>query len=108
MDTNQPDPEETGSKPDLSPRTEEKLERAATRRTRDRRAKKVILIGSVASFLGFFGLSIAGSQFTGAQAIDTQATGTETPAVISSGHHHDDDGGTTSVNGLPQIRTRTS
>lgn len=109
MDVNQPDPQETGAVLDKPPQTGKKLERAATRRTRDGRAKKIILIGSVASFLEFFGLSIAGGQFTGTQARDTQAA-TETPAVISSDHHHGDDehGGTTSINGLPQIRTRTS
>jgi hypothetical protein len=111
MDAYQPGPDETGQVPDRSQRAGKKLERSATRRARDGRAKKVILIGSVASFLGFFGLSIAGGQFTGTQATDTQATAIETPAVISSDHHHDDDEqhhGTTIVNGQQQIRTRTS
>ncbi len=89
--------------PDESPRAGKKLERAAKRRERETRAKRIILAGSLASFLGFFGLSMAAEPFTSIQTADAQA-----PAV-TAGHHDDDEGhGSAFVNGQPQIRTRTS
>lgn len=90
--------------PDESPRAGKKLERAAKRRERETRAKRIILVGSLASFLGFFGLSMAAEPFTSTQTADIQA-----PAMVTSSDHDDDeDEGPAFLNGQPQIRTRTS
>lgn len=92
--------------PNESTRAGKKLERATKRREQETRAKRLILIGSLASFLGFFGLSVAAQPFTGAQATDTQA-----PALAAPSHHddHDDeDHGQAFFNSGAQIRTRTS
>ncbi len=91
--------------PNESTRAGKKLERAAKRQERETRAKRIILIGSLASFLGFFGLSVAAQPFTSTQATDTQA-----PAAAPS--HHDDDEHEARAffnnNNGAQIRTRTS
>lgn len=90
--------------PDDSLQTEKKLERATKRRERGTRTKRMILVGSLASFLGFFGLSMAAEPFTGTQTGDTQP-----PAIVApSDHDEDEDEGPAFFNGQPQIRTRTS
>lgn len=92
--------------PNESTRDGKKLERAAKRQERETRAKRIILIGSLASFLGFFGLSVAAQPFSGAQV-----TGTQAPASAAPSHDDDDDdedhGPALFTNGA-QIRTRTS
>lgn len=90
--------------PNESPRADKKQERSIKRRERETRAKRIILAGSVVSFLGFLGLSVAAQPFTSVQPTDTQ-----TPALVTSGHHDDDEHEERAfINGQPQIRTRTS
>jgi hypothetical protein len=90
--------------PNESTRAGKKLERATKRQERETRAKRIILIGSLASFLGFFGLSVAAQPFTA-----TQATNSPAPAMVASSHHDDDEHEARAlfINGA-QIRTRTS